>query len=60
MTGRMKKVKSRILSDSPIKDRIEQEAFARAALKKKFCKGAKKYRNKIEQKNATKIDLFFK
>ena len=53
-------MKSRILSNSPIKDRIEQEEFARAALKKKYCKGAKKYRNEIEQKNATKIDLFFK
>jgi hypothetical protein len=56
----MKKVKARILSDSPIKDRIEQEAFARAALKKKFCKGAKKYRIKIVQKNATKIYLYLK
>jgi len=42
-----KKVKSRILTDSSIKDRIEQEALARAALKKKYCKGAKNYINKI-------------
>jgi hypothetical protein len=32
---------------SPIMDRIEQEALARAAVKKKYCKGAKNYRNKI-------------
>jgi len=38
-----KKVKSCILTDSPIKDRIEQEALARA----KYCKRAKNYRNKI-------------
>ena len=42
-----KKVKSRILTDSPIKDHIEQEAFVKAAVKKKYCKGAKSYRNKI-------------
>jgi len=40
-------VKSRILTDSPIKDRIEQAALARAAVNKKYCKGAKNYRNKI-------------
>jgi hypothetical protein len=44
--GQRKKVKSRILTDSPIKDHIEQEALARAAVKKKYCKGAKNYRNK--------------
>jgi hypothetical protein len=41
-----KKVKSCILTDSPIKGHIEQEAFASAAVKKKHCKGAKNYRNK--------------
>ena len=50
-----KKAKSSILTDSPINDRIEQEALARAAVKKKYCKGAKNYRNKIYQKNDTKI-----
>jgi len=50
-----KKVKSsRILSNSPIKDCTEQEAFAREAIKKKYCKGAKNYRNKKQEKNATK------
>ena len=39
-----KKVKSRILTDSPVKDRVEQEALARAAVKK----------------NVTKITFFFK
>jgi len=39
-------VKSRILTDSPIKNRIEQEALARAAVKKKYRKWAKNYRNK--------------
>jgi len=42
-----KKVNSCILTDSPIKDRIEQEALARAAVKEKYCKGAKHYRNNI-------------
>jgi len=42
-----KKVNTHILTDSPIKDRIEQEALARAAVKEKFCKGAKHYRNTI-------------
>ena len=37
-----KKVKSRILTDSSIKDRTEQETLARAAAKKKHSKGAKK------------------
>ena len=41
------KVKSHILTDSLIKDHIEQETLARAAVKKKYCKGAKSYRNKI-------------
>ena len=54
-----KKVKSRILTDSPIKDHIEQEALLRAAVKTKYCKGAKNYRNKIYQKNYTKINFFF-
>jgi hypothetical protein len=40
-------VKSLILADSPIKDRIEQEALARAAVNRKYFKGAKNYRNKI-------------
>jgi len=44
--GQMKKVKSQILTDSPINERVEQEALARAALKKECCKGAKNYRNK--------------
>jgi hypothetical protein len=57
---RRKKVESRILTDSPIKDRVEQQALARAAVKKKYFKGAKIYRNKIYQKNATKINFFFK
>jgi len=42
-----KKVKSHILTDSPIKDRIEQEALVKTAVKKKYCKGAKNHRNKI-------------
>jgi len=42
-----KKLKSHILTDSPVKDRTEQEAFAKAPVKKKYCKGAKSYRNKI-------------
>jgi len=49
-----KKVKSRILTDSPIKGNFEQEAFTRVAIKKKHCKGGKNHRNKKEQKNATK------
>jgi hypothetical protein len=44
---RRKKVESRILTDSPIKDHNEQEALARTAVKKKYCKGAKNYINKI-------------
>jgi len=36
---------SHILTSSPIKDRTEQEALAREAIKKKYCKGAKNYRN---------------
>jgi len=51
VTRKRKKVKSRILTDSPIKDRMEQEALARAAVKKKYGKGAKNYRNKIQQKS---------
>jgi hypothetical protein len=42
-----KKVKSCILTDFPIKDRIEQEALARAAVKNLYCKRAKNYRNKL-------------
>ena len=42
-----KKVKSCILTDSPIKDSTEQEALARAAVKNKYYTGAKNYRNKI-------------
>jgi hypothetical protein len=42
-----KKVNTRILTDPPIKDRTEQEALARAAVKEKYCKGAKHCRNKI-------------
>jgi hypothetical protein len=38
-------VESRVLTDSPIQDRIEQEALARAAVEKKYFKGAKNYRN---------------
>jgi hypothetical protein len=49
-----KKVKYCILTDSPIKDRTEQETLARAAAKQKHSKGAKNYRNKKWQKNATK------
>ena len=42
-----KKVKSSsILTNSPIKDRTEHEAFAGEAIKKKYCKRAKNYRNK--------------
>jgi hypothetical protein len=52
------KVKSRILTDSPIQDRTEQETLARAAAKKKHNKGAKNYRNKKWQKNATKNQQF--
>jgi len=39
-------VKSRILTYSQIKDRIEQEALARAAVKKNYPKGAKNDINK--------------
>jgi len=50
-----KKVKSsHILTTSLIKDCTEQEALAREAIKKKYCKGAKNYRNKKQQKNASK------
>ena len=42
-----RKVKSCISTDLPIMDPIEQELLARAAVKKKYCKGAKKYRNKM-------------
>jgi hypothetical protein len=49
-----KEVKSRILTDSPIKYRIEQETFASATAKKKHSKRVKNYRNKKYQKNATK------
>jgi hypothetical protein len=45
---------SRILTNSPIKDHAEQEALAKEAIKKKYCKGAKNYINKKQQKNATK------
>jgi hypothetical protein len=34
------------LTDSLIKDCIKQEALTRAAIKKKYCKWAKNYRNK--------------
>jgi hypothetical protein len=44
---RRKKVQSRVLTDSPIKDCIEQVALARATVKKKYFKGAKNYGNKI-------------
>jgi len=42
-----RKVKSRISTDSPIMDRIEEELLTRAAVKKKYCKGAKNCRNKM-------------
>ena len=42
-----KKGKSHVLCDSPIKDCIEQAALTRAAVQKKYCKGAKNYRNKM-------------
>ena len=42
-----KKVQSSILTDSPVTDRIEQEPFARADMKKKYYKGDKSYRNKL-------------
>jgi hypothetical protein len=42
---RRKKFESRISTDSPINDRIEQEALARAAVKKKYFKGPKNYIN---------------
>jgi hypothetical protein len=54
-----KNVKSRILTDSPIKDCIKKEALTRAAIKKKYCKWAKNYRNKKQQKNATKKSISF-
>jgi len=41
--GRMK---SCILTDSPIKDSIKQEELTRAGRKNKYCKWAKNYRNK--------------
>ena len=40
-----KNVKSRILTNSPIKDSIKQE-LTRAGTKKKYCKWATNYRNK--------------
>jgi len=56
-----KKVKSsRILTSSPIKECTEQEALAREAIKKKYCKGAKNYRHKKQQKNATKIQFLLR
>jgi hypothetical protein len=55
-----KKVKSsHILTNSPIKDRTEQEAFAREAIKKKYCKGAKTYRKK-NRRMLQKINFSFK
>jgi hypothetical protein len=41
-----KKVKSRILTDSPIKGHIEEEAFARAVIEKKHGKGVKNHKLK--------------
>ena len=55
-----KKVKSRILTDSPIKNRIEQEPLARTAVSKRYCKWAKNYRNEILQNIDSKISFFFK
>ena len=46
-------MKSCILTDSSIKDRFEQEALARAAVKKKYCKGAKN-KNQFLQVNLIK------
>jgi len=43
-----KKVNTRILTNSAVKDRIEQ-ALARAAVKEEYCKGAKCYRNDITE-----------
>jgi hypothetical protein len=57
---RRKKAQSRILTDSPIKDRTQHEALARTAVNMKYCKGAKNCTNKIQQKIATKINFFFK
>jgi len=55
-------LKSRILTDSPIKDRMEQEALARAAVKKKYGKGAKtieiKYSRRILQKSISSSSEF--
>jgi len=56
--GQRKKVKSQNLTDFPRKDRIEQEALARAAVKKKYCKGAKKtieikYNRRMLQKSVS-------
>ena len=45
-----KQVKSRILTDSPIKNRIEQETLSKAAVKKKYCKGAKTIEIKCSRK----------
>jgi hypothetical protein len=52
-----KMLKSHILTDSPIKGNFEQEAFVRAAIKKKHFKVGKNHRNKKEQKNATKCQF---
>jgi hypothetical protein len=46
-------VESRILTDSSSKDRFEQEALARAAVKKRYCKGAKN-KNQFLQMNLIK------
>jgi len=62
VTRKRKKVKSRILTDSPIKDCMEQEALARAAVKKKYGKGAKtieiKYSRRMLKKSISSLSEF--
>jgi len=42
-----KKLRSRIVNDSSIMDRSEQEAVGRTVIKKKYFKGVKHYGYKI-------------
>jgi hypothetical protein len=41
------KLKSRILTDAPIRDRSEKETVGRTAIKKEYCKEAKSLRYEI-------------
>jgi len=52
-----KKVNICILTCSPIKNHIEQEALARAAVKEKYCKEIK-YNRRILQKSISSSSEF--